>query len=52
MTFWAFLSGEKGQSVAEYALLFSLVTLALIGTCAALGVTVGHLYAAVSDVMP
>jgi len=51
-TFWAFLSSETGQSVAEYAVLFSLVTLALIGACSALGLTVGHLYAAVRDVLP
>ena len=52
MTIRAFLAAELGQSVPEYALLLSLVTFALIGACAALGVTAGHLYAAVTNVMP
>ena len=52
MTPRAFAVEEEGQTVAEYALLLSLVTLAAIGACAAFGVTVLHLYVAVMNVMP
>jgi Flp pilus assembly pilin Flp len=51
-TFRAFTRDEAGQSLAEYALLFSLVTLALIGACSALGVGVGHMFATVRDLLP
>ena len=52
MTFRTFLGGELGQALPEYALLFSLVTFALIGACSALGISVGHLYDAVGNAMP
>lgn len=52
MSFRAFLGGELGQSMPEYALLLSIVTALLIGACSALGVTAGHLYSAVTNAMP
>jgi len=52
MTFRALAAEEEGQTLSEYALLLSLVTLAAIGGCAAFGVTVLHLYVTVMNVMP
>jgi Flp pilus assembly pilin Flp len=52
LTFHTLLKSEEGQAIAEYALLFSLITLALIGACTALGVSVEHVYAAIRDALP
>jgi Flp pilus assembly pilin Flp len=51
MTFRVF-AGQEGQALAEYALLFALVTLGLIAACSMFGLAVSRLYDAVSGVMP
>ena len=51
-TFRAFVAAETGQSVPEYALLFSLVTAALIGACTALGISVENAFATVKNLLP